>query len=84
MANTLNKIMHNGNEYDFPEWFSPENTGIQWQVLTKWSGGTYDWKNPPVATAIVDSTAPANPVQWQLRYDTANNVLKVYDWSTWL
>ena len=52
MAKILDKIMHNGDEYNFP-------------------------------VAIVSSTAPANPVQWQLRYDTANNVLKVYDGSVW-
>lgn len=83
MAKILDKIMHDGDEYDFPEWFSPESAGTQWQVLTKGSGDTYDWSNPPVATATVDSTAPANPVQWQLRYDTANNVLRVYYWGTW-
>ena len=83
MANILDKVMHNGDEYDFPEWFSPESAGTQWQVLTKGSGDNYDWKNS-VAIATVDSTAPANPVQWQLRYDTANSVLKVYDGSTWL
>lgn len=29
------------------------------------------------------STAPANPVAWQIWYDTVNNVLKVYNWTSW-
>ena len=33
--------------------------------------------------AIVSSTAPANPIEWLLWYDTANSVLKVYDGSAW-
>ena len=29
------------------------------------------------------STAPANPQEWDLWYDTTNDVLKVYDWTNW-
>lgn len=29
------------------------------------------------------STAPANPTQWMLWYDTTNNVLKTYNWTQW-
>lgn len=29
------------------------------------------------------ATAPANPTEWQLWYDTTNDVLKVYDWTNW-
>lgn len=29
------------------------------------------------------TTAPSNPVEWQLWYDTTNDVLKVYDWTNW-
>lgn len=29
------------------------------------------------------STAPANPEEWMLWYDTTNDVLKVYDWTQW-
>ena len=31
----------------------------------------------------VSATAPANPVEWQLWYDTTNDVLKSYDGTTW-
>lgn len=33
---------------------------------------------------VVSGTAPSNPSQWDLWYDTTNNVLKVYDGSTWV
>lgn len=33
MTNTLNKIMHNGDEYMLPEWFSPDNAWTTDDVL---------------------------------------------------
>ena len=30
------------------------------------------------------STAPTNPEVWQLWYDTINNVLKVWNWTSWI
>jgi hypothetical protein len=33
--------------------------------------------------AYVDSVAPANPVEGDIWYDTANNLLKAYDGSAW-
>lgn len=29
-------------------------------------------------------TAPSNPTEWMLWYDTTNDVLKVYNWTTWV
>ena len=46
MTNTLNKIMHNGDEYNFPEWFNPWNAGSTWQVLTKTNNG-YEYDDIP-------------------------------------
>ena len=34
-------------------------------------------------TAVVSSTAPSTPSQWSMWYDTTNNVLKIYDGSSW-
>lgn len=31
----------------------------------------------------VSSTAPSNPIEWDMWYDTDNDVLKVYDWTNW-
>lgn len=45
MTNTLNKIMHNGDEYVLPEWFSPDNAWTTDDVLTKTANG-YEWAAP--------------------------------------
>ena len=29
------------------------------------------------------SSAPSNPQEWDLWYDTVNHVLKIYNWTTW-
>lgn len=57
MTNTINKVIHNGDEYEIPTWI---------QV----------W-------AIVSATEPDSPIEGMLWYDTANSVLKVYDWNAW-
>ena len=59
----------------------------------EWMVNSYDnrWREPVDKTAndYTDSrisrwtTAPSNPAQWQLWYDTTNNVLKMYNWSSW-
>lgn len=50
-----------------------------------WSPATKKYVDDSVAWAISSgSTAPANPVQWQLWYDTVNNKLFVYDWTNWV
>lgn len=33
--------------------------------------------------ATVSSTAPANPTQGQMWYDTVNKILKTYNWTSW-
>lgn len=45
MTNTLNKIMHDGDEYLLPEWFSPDNAWTTDDVLTKTANG-YEWSAP--------------------------------------
>jgi hypothetical protein len=32
---------------------------------------------------ITAATAPQNPTEWMLWYDTVNDVLKTYDWTNW-
>lgn len=45
MTNTLNKVIHNGDEYMLPEWFSPDNAWTTDDVLTKTANG-YEWSAP--------------------------------------
>ena len=54
MANTLNKIIHNGDEYEFPEWFTPDNAWNTDDVLTKTANG-YEWSAPSGWDVMVSS-----------------------------
>ena len=45
MTNILSKIVHNGDEYELPEWFSPDNAWTTDDVLTKTANG-YEWSAP--------------------------------------
>lgn len=49
---------------------------------------TTNYVDTSVEEAVEESkyvwpTAPSNPEEWQMWYDTTNNVLKVYDWTQW-
>lgn len=62
-------------------------SAIAWKqdVLSAW-----DWislannvvTNTKPGTAV-SSTAPSNPQEWDLWYDTVNHVLKIYNWTNW-
>jgi hypothetical protein len=50
-----------------------------------WNPATKKYVDDKVKNAIVSwTTAPSNPVVWQLWYDTTNNVLKVRNWTAWI
>lgn len=73
-------------------WMNYARTWTAWDEL----GGTvnftaWDWiwinnwvisNTKPWAT--VSSTAPSNPSEWDLWYDTTNDVLKSYNWTSWV
>lgn len=63
MTNTLNKIMHNGDEYLFPEWFTPDNAWTTWQVLTKTANG-YEWDAPSGWDVVVSSDSDNVLTTW--------------------
>lgn len=77
MTNTLNKIMHNGDEYMLPEWFTPDNAGSTDDVLTKTANG-YEWATPSEPTVVSDDTgvtyhitvSNSDPTSW-----TASNII---------
>lgn len=93
--NTINNVIHlsqadydalatkdENTWYSTPDgaswWFEPENAGSTWQVLKK-TATWYNWGN-------IDSmatTQPSNPVVGSSYYDVTNNVIKVYNWTTW-
>ena len=63
MTNTLNKIMHDGTEYDFPEWFTPWNTWTTGNVLTKKAWG-YEWAAPSGWDVVVSSDSDNVLTTW--------------------
>lgn len=70
------------------------DTNSLWLYLEARSDGPYispytpTYNGDPATKKYVDdkmyswTTAPSNPTEWQLWYDTTNDKLKVYDWST--
>ena len=63
MTNTLQKIMHNGDEYDLPTWFTPDNAGSTDDVLTKTANG-YEWSAPSGGDVVVSSDADNELSAW--------------------
>ena len=71
-------------------WYT-SNTLSAWKNYTTPYTPQYD--GSPATKKYVDdtvwwaisrwTTAPSSPVEWQLWYDTTNDELKVYNWTTW-
>lgn len=54
--------------------------------LTAWNWISIDANNEISNTlpwAIVSATAPSNPTEWMVWYDTTEDVLKTYNWTNW-
>lgn len=60
------------------EWINIENDEISVDINTISTKQYVDWK-----TAVVSATAPSNPTQWQMWYDTTTDILKTYNWTSW-
>ncbi len=54
MTNTIDKVIHNGDEYVLPEWFTPDNAWTTDDVLTKTANG-YEWQAPSGWDVMVSS-----------------------------
>lgn len=90
MANILDKIMHNGNEYDLPEWIPSWWT--DWQFLGKVSGDTAWtdvnevpswWNNWDVLTNVSWTPTWQAPSGW-IENDTTwttSTVTGIWAWS---
>lgn len=42
-----------------------------------------DWELAKKQNWVASATAPSNPSEWDLWYDTTNSVMKVWDWTQW-
>lgn len=43
-----------------------------------------DWELAKKQNWVTSATAPTDPEEWDLWYDTTHNTLKVYNWSSWV
>ena len=43
-----------------------------------------DWELAKKQNWVTSATAPTDPAEWDLWYDTTHNTLKVYNWSSWV
>lgn len=84
MTNTLNKIMHDGDEYLLPEWFSPDNAWTTDDVLTKTANG-YEWSAPSGWDVMVSSQTGNILTSWMKIWawlETDYQSLGTYDSQT--
>jgi len=42
-----------------------------------------DWELAKKQNWVSSDTAPSNPSEWDLWYDTTNSAMKVWDWTAW-
>lgn len=66
--------------------YTDAQLALKQDKLTAWKGISIDNNNEISNTLpgpVVSSLAPLNPVEWDLWYDTTNDVLKIYDWTNW-
>ena len=71
--------------YDISVLETNKNYSTPYTPQYNWSPATKKYVDDSVSWAVSKwTTAPSSPVEWQLRYDTTNDVLKVYNWTTWV
>ena len=62
-----------------------KNYSTPYTPAYSWSPATKKYVDDSVSWAVSKwTTAPSSPVEWQLWYDTTNDVLKSYNWTTWV
>ena len=70
---TIANVLATNQDYSSP--YVPQYNG---------SPATKKYVDDSVADVIPSwSTAPQNPQEWDLWYDTVNHVLKIYNWTSW-
>jgi len=78
-------------------WDSSNNRNLRWwltwvvtlenAISNTWvlsvNGQTWDVTIDTSEASSITTTQPSSPVEWDVYYDTTNDVVKVYDWTNW-
>ena len=64
-------------------WVVTLNNAISNTWVLSVNGQTWDVTIDTSEASSITTTQPSNPVEWDVYYDTANDQLKVYDWTNW-
>ena len=57
---------------------------VSWTNIKTVNNNSLLWSwNLTLNDVKVSATAPSSPTEWMVWYDTANDQLKVYDWTNW-
>ena len=90
---TTNTISSTDTKYSAWTWINIDannvisSTVTPWQTYTAWNWINIDANNEISNTLpwpTISATAPTNPTEWQLWYDTTNDVLKAYNGTSWI
>lgn len=67
----------------YVKWEVDALLALKQDLLTAWDWISIDANNviSSVAIAIFSDTAPSNPIEWMLWYDTTVAEMKIYDWT---
>lgn len=72
------------NDYTYSSDWIPTFNNAPYTPTNDYNPSTKKYVDDKVKWAISSWTAaPSSPTEWQLWYDTTNDALKVYDWTTW-
>lgn len=81
VAEILNKPTIPQNVSDLADWANY----VQSTDIKTINGNTLlGWWDMRINDAKVSATAPSPVYEWMLWYDTANDVLKTFDWTNWI
>lgn len=83
-SNTVTWI--DNSSHEIISWYLEINKNYSTPYIPQydWSPATKKYVDDSVAGVISSwGTAPQNPQEWDLRYDTVNHVLKIYNWTSW-
>ena len=77
----------NGKDWnvEITDFLSTSKTNAPFTPSKNYDPATKKYVDDNISWAVSKwSTAPSSPVEWQLWYDTTNDVLKSYNWTAWV